>query len=100
MGEKSFEKIGGRLHNANMCLSNFICTRTHTDGLMGHGPRLRNADNDIHWNDPQMSFSVIGRGTNRKLVYEMTQQNLQFHFGADRERNVQFTMRNVLLLVR
>jgi len=32
-----------------------------------------------------------------KMYTEMTQQNLQFHFGADRERNVQFTMRNVLV---
>jgi len=54
-----------------ICLSKFICTRTHSDGLMGHGPRLRNADNDIRWTDLQMSFSVIGRGTNWKLVYEL-----------------------------
>jgi len=24
--QKCFEKIGGRLHNTNMCLSNFICS--------------------------------------------------------------------------
>jgi len=24
--EKVFEKMGGRLYNANMCLSNFICS--------------------------------------------------------------------------
>lgn len=69
---KSFEKMGGRLHNANMCLTLFVRGPQwwpRSRPPWGPRPRLKNAD--VRWNDPQMSFSVIGRGSNRKLVYEL-----------------------------